>query len=472
MLLLVKHHLPKESQIMINDERLHQAFIQSSREHILMLTIHGVHEWQVVPGLQDTGGQNVFVNMFSSALCKSGYKVTIVNRGGYPHPRTGDSQAGLCYLDENQRILYLEDGLPEFVRKEDMGDRLPDLLDSLTSFLEEEGEKVELIVSHYWDAGKLGNLLIQNNELNAKHVWVPHSLGMLKRRNLSPEACNDLRIQERIAFERDIFKQVDFLGATSSKIKASAEYDYGYEGKTLWLPPWVNQERYYPRAVSDSNSIWHVLSKASGVSPEEIQGKKIITEISRTDDTKQKDVLIKAFALAHQRHPDSFLVVSIDKTNGPLADELLGLIETENLAGNVAAVGSIWEALPALYAITDIYCTPSIMEGFGMSVQEAAATRVPVVSSNLVPFATEYLAGEAASKIETGFRSEITIGAGALIVSPGDVEGFAGAIDLLLSDEPLRKTMGLSAFKATIPYFTWEHIVQDFLEGAFQGDAN
>ena len=457
---------------MTNDKGLHQAFIHSSREHILMLTNHGVHEWQVVPGLQDTGGQNIFVNHLSSALCNNGFRITIVNRGGYPHPKTDRPQTGLCYSDENQRILYLEDGLSEFVRKEDMGDRLPNLLDALARFLEEEGCPVELVISHYWDGGVLAHLLIQHNKLNAKHVWVPHSLGMLKQRNLSPDACKHLRIQERITFERDLFSNIDFLTATSSKITTSSENDYAYEGQFLWLPPWVNQERYHPRSVAESDPIWSLLSEASGISPEEVRGKRIITEISRTDATKQKDILIKAFALVHQAHPDSFLVVSIDKSNGPLAEELLGLITANNLEGCVAAVGSIWEAVPALYAITDIYCTPSIMEGFGMSVQEAAATQVPVVSSSLVPFATEFLVGDSASKIKTNSGSEIIMGAGALIVSPGDVEGFAKALGHLLSDKTLRKNMGSAAFNATIPYFTREHIIQDFLIGVFQADAD
>lgn len=57
-----------------------------------MITNHGVHEWQVVPGLPDTGGQNVHVNQFTEALIDLGYRVTIVTRGGYPHPVTGRAQ--------------------------------------------------------------------------------------------------------------------------------------------------------------------------------------------------------------------------------------------------------------------------------------------------------------------------------------------------------------------------------------------
>jgi glycosyltransferase involved in cell wall biosynthesis len=353
-----------------------------------------------------------------------------------------------------------------------MGDRGPNLLDSLLRFLEAEGVPVGLVISHYWDAGMLGTLLIHSKKVNAKHVWVPHSLGMVKQRNLSPHTWNNLRIHERIAFEREIFSNIDFLAATSSRIMTSAEDDYGYDGKSLWLPPCVDPERFFPRNVADSDPIWDMLSEASGISPEEIRKKRIITEISRTDDTKQKDILIKAFAIVHQTHPDSFLVLSIDKSNGPLAEELLGLIETSNLKGCVASVGSIWEELPVLYAITDIYCSPSIMEGFGMSVQEAAATRVPIVSSNLVPFVTEYLAGEEAPKIKLGSGTEIIDGTGALIVPSGDVEGFADALDLLLSDENMRKNKGSSAFKAVIPYFTWDNIVQDFLKGVIQVDAD
>ena len=35
------------------------GFRDRGRRHVLMITNHGVHEWKVVPGLPDTGGQNV-----------------------------------------------------------------------------------------------------------------------------------------------------------------------------------------------------------------------------------------------------------------------------------------------------------------------------------------------------------------------------------------------------------------------------
>ena len=92
------------------NKNLHTEFISSNRSHVLMLTTHGIHQWRVIPGLQDTGGQNVFVNDFADELAQRGYKVTIVNRGGYKHPETGKLQSGIDYKNQYQRIVYLDDG--------------------------------------------------------------------------------------------------------------------------------------------------------------------------------------------------------------------------------------------------------------------------------------------------------------------------------------------------------------------------
>lgn len=441
----------------------HQQFLAANCPHVYMLTVHGIHEWNVVPGLKDTGGQNVFVNQLSNAMAKRGYKITIINRGGYEHPRSGVVQTGLDYKDGRQRILYLDDGLNRFIRKEDMGDRLPDLSRVLAEFVDSEGTSADLIISHYWDGGILGISLKGIIDPAIKHIWVPHSLGMVKKRNLPSQSLKDLRIPKRIEKEKEIFSGVDYVAATSNIIRDSAIEDYDYNGEFVWLPPCVDQERFHAREVGTDNSIWTMLSELTGLSKEDVWDKKVVLEISRTDRTKQKEILIKAFSRLLDKHPESLLVISIDRQNTPLGEELLELIRRLGIEGATAVVGSVWDQLPVLYAITDVYCTPSIMEGFGMSVQEAAATRVPVISSNLVPFVTEYLADKS-HPVKLGSGSEILVGDGAIIVPPGDVEGFAFAMDMLFSDDDLRNEMGEKAYQATVPYFTWDHIVGDFIK--------
>ena len=446
-------------------EAKRETFLSSSKAHILMITNHGVHEWDVVPGLPDTGGQNVYVNQFSKSLTNYGYKITIVNRGGYRHPVTGEWQRGIRYRDEYQRILYIEDAQDEFVHKEDMHEQIPALVAALKDNLSGEGTTVDLIISHYWDAAKIGVAYNESLTEPVIHIWVPHSLGTLKKRNVNPNQWKNLRIDERIEAEKSLIPQLDGIAATSSAIRKTLKDDYGYNAPDLFLPPCVDEGRYYPRKVSDDDEIWKFLSDRSRLTRDEIRNCKIVSEISRTDTTKRKNVLIEAFSIAHNRSPDSLLVVSIDDRKQGLAQELRELIQNSGAANKIIEVGSIWDILPTLYAITDIYCTPSVMEGFGMSAQEAAASKAPVIASNLVPFVDEYLLGGAMEEMgDDETSTSIKVGQGAIICQADDVDGFASALDLLLRNESLRREMGENAYKATIPYFTWHHMVQRFLE--------
>jgi glycosyltransferase involved in cell wall biosynthesis len=430
-----------------------------------MITNHGIHQWEVVPGLPDTGGQNVFVNQFTDTLAEMHYKITIANRGGYRHPLTGETHSGLHYKNARQRILYVEDETKEFVRKEDMHEQIPQLAAFLKDFLDQEGSDVDLIISHYWDAAKIGVLLNQEILRPVTHVWVPHSLGVIKKRNMPPETWLKLRIDERIAAELELIPALDAVAATSSLIQSSLEDDYDCH-EILFLPPCVKTERYYPRYLPDDHKIWEFLAQHVPLTAAEIRQKLIVTEISRTDKTKRKDVLIKAFARVHERFPDTMLAVSIDETEEELAAELKGLIRMHQVEDHTAVLGYVWDELPDLYAVTTVYCSPSVMEGFGMSVQEAAATKVPVVASDLIPFVREYLMGDEIIQISYDGTDDIPMlqGAGAFVVQADDVDGFAEALERLIGDEDLRREMGERAYDITLPYFTWKNMTARFIE--------
>jgi mannosylfructose-phosphate synthase len=439
-----------------------KLFSESNRPHIMNITNHGIHEWEITPGLTDTGGQNVFVNQISDALTQQNFKVTIINRGGYPHPTTGKLRTGIHYKNPYQRIYYLEDALDKFVRKEDMGDIIAGLTDPLIEFIKQDQTQIDLLFTHYWDAGILGKQLKKTFLQDLKHIWIPHSLGAIKDRMLTEDQREGLRIEERMEAESEILKVVDGVGVTSHMIQSSLTDDYGYKGKAHWLPPCVVTDRYYPRQVSDQDGIWDLLAETTGLPKEEIRKRKIITEISRTDRTKRKDVLIKAFAEIHKQNPQTLLIVAIDINQSEIADELIGLINKLNLQGAIAAVGSIWRDLPSIYNITDIYCTPSIMEGFGMSAQEAAASKVPIVASDKVVFVTEYLLG-GETESDVSDNQHYHVGEGAIVVPVDDVAGFSAAVNYLLENDEKRRRMGETAYNLTIPYFSYENIIKKFV---------
>ena len=450
----------------VHGNSAHGRFLQSGRTHVLMITNHGVHEWAVVPGMPDTGGQNVYVNQFTEAMVTQGYRVTIANRGGYPHPKTGEMQTGVVYHPSGYaRIIYLEDGCPEFIRKEDMNAQLPKLAEDLAGKLRQDGDTYHLIISHYWDAGKLGVLLNEFQDRRVPHLWIPHSLGALKKRNMDRSTWAGLRIDERIAEERALLESIDGGVATSSAIRETFRKDYAYEAR-YFLPPCVDERRYRPRGLDEVEAIWPFLASRSGLGIEELQTRKFVTEISRTDNTKRKDVLIKAFARVKKDVPEAMLLVSIDPHARELHDRLRKLIGEYGLTEDVIVLGSVWEQLPLLYGVTHVFCTPSVMEGFGMSAQEAAATGKPVVSSNLVPFVYEYLLGADPERValdHQGPTQDLLFGEAGVVVPADFIEGFAEAVGRLLQDDDRRERMGARARQITVPYFTWRHLTSNLL---------
>jgi glycosyltransferase involved in cell wall biosynthesis len=437
-------------------------FLDKTRTHVLMITNHGMHQWQVIPGLPDTGGQNVYVNQFTEALVEQGYRVTIVNRGGYAHPVTGVLQQGVHFHPSGHaRIVYIEDSKKEFVRKEDMDAQLPELAHDLRRRFTDENDSFDLIISHYWDAGRLGTL-VNTGPQRLPHVWVPHSLGTLKKRNMDPATWAGLRIDERINRERELLKLIDSGVATSSAIRDAFVNDYGVAPK-YFLPPCIDVSRIHVMPDSALEPTWHFLAQSSGRAVADLKRCQIITEISRTDKTKRKDVLIKAFAQVKRAVPEALLVVSIDDRTPALYEALHGLIAELGLQQDVIVLGSVWEQLPGLYNVTSVYCTPSVMEGFGMSAQEGAATAKPVVASDLVPFVMEYLLGENPEQVAVEDQ-HVLFGAGAVVVPADFVEGFAAALIRLLQNDAERERMGGRALEITIPYFTWHNRTQDLLD--------
>jgi glycosyltransferase involved in cell wall biosynthesis len=346
-----------------------------------------------------------------------------------------------------------------------MDDRLHLLCKALEKQMQSENITIDFIISHYWDGAKLGVLYNRGLDKSVKHIWVPHSLGAVKKRNVDRSKWENLRIDERIAIEKNIIQEVDQVAATSTIIRESLIKDYQWSTRPLFLPPCVDTERNFPHEISGEHPIWAFLASHAGLTAEEVRASLIITEVSRTDATKRKDVLIKAFAEVVKDHPESMLVVTIDQTNKELGSELLELIQSLGIEKRTAVLGSVWNELPDIYAVTDIYCTPSVMEGFGMTPQEAAATRVPIVSSQLVPFVNEYLLGEKAAEEKLVDNPTVMkVGEGAIVVPADNVHAFAAAIRKLLSNNELRQQMADKAYKITIPYFTWKNMVKVFLK--------
>lgn len=107
------------------------------------------------------------------------------------------------------------------------------------------------------------------------------------------------------------------------------------------------------------------------------------------------------------------------------------------------------DAMPAIYAAHDIFVFPSLMEGMPLTLLEAMAGALPVVTTNTC-----------------GMADLIEDELNGLLVPAADAAALANAIDRLRNSPELRSTLGLRAQDSARRY-TWNLIARQ-LEQVFQ----
>ncbi|MEJ2266432.1 MAG: glycosyltransferase family 1 protein [Anaerolineales bacterium] len=138
---------------------------------------------------------------------------------------------------------------------------------------------------------------------------------------------------------------------------------------------------------------------------------------------KNLPVLLAAMARVKGNLPGVKLIKVGGPEYLPRHRRLLELIEELDLRENVRFTGHVPPAhLVQLYCLADVFVFPSLYEGFGLPVLEAMACGAPVVCSTAP--ALKEVAGEAA-----------------LLVDPGDVGGWARAIERVITDRQLRQEL-------------------------------
>lgn len=119
----------------------------------------------------------------------------------------------------------------------------------------------------------------------------------------------------------------------------------------------------------------------------------------------------------------------------------LGLAEVVTLLGDVSR-----EELAAEYVSADLFCLPSVQEGFGIAFLEAMAAGLPVVACR-------------AAAIPEVIEDDVT----GTLVAPRDPEALAAAIQGLLESPDRRRAMS-DAGRRRVALFTPERVAAQLLE--------
>ena len=147
---------------------------------------------------------------------------------------------------------------------------------------------------------------------------------------------------------------------------------------------------------------------------------------------------VRAFALVRLSYPTARLVLA---GGGPQRAALACLARSLGVLDSVRFAGPVDNAaMPALYQASDIVLNPSLADNMPISVLEALACGVPVVSTNV-----------------GGIPSLLQDGVTALLVPPGDPAAMAQAIVALLCDPPRAQALA-DAGLAHAATFGWPGI--------------
>ena len=161
--------------------------------------------------------------------------------------------------------------------------------------------------------------------------------------------------------------------------------------------------------------------------------------VGRLEQRKGVDRLIRAMAIVQRAAPEARLVIVGD---GPDRAELERLARSLGL--DAAFEGRVAEEdLPAYYRAADLVCSPALGgESFGVVLLEAMAAGRPLVASRI-----------------DGYSDLLNEAGCARLVDVDDIDALAAAIDELVRNAELRRTLATNA-EACASKYDWREIAQ------------
>lgn len=170
----------------------------------------------------------------------------------------------------------------------------------------------------------------------------------------------------------------------------------------------------------------------------------VVGNVSRLVPIKDHMTLIYAFRQVVQRVPYAKLLIVGD---GPLKNKLLELRDKLGLEDSIKFLG-FQRNIPDLLKVFDIFAfssIPSIKEGLSISVLEAMASGLPVVSTGI-----------------NGTAEAVIDGQTGIIVPPGEPQVMSEAICRLLFNSAEAKCMGEKGRERVKQHFSFEKMIGEY----------
>lgn len=395
--------------------------LKTERLRIAMLSVHSSPLGEL--GTQDTGGMSVYIRELAEELGRRGHRVDIFTR---LQDSRGDRTVR---LSEKVRLIHLRAGKNGHLHKWALHPHLADFCRELGGFRAEQGIHYDLVHSHYWLSGLVGNWA--RDQWEVPHIILFHTLGALKNMTVEAEREPDFRL----AAERELVETCDRVLAPTPRERDHLIRHYGARPENIGVVPCgVNLELFRP--MDKARARQHL-----GFSPEEA----VVLFVGRFAPLKGIERLLAA--ATHLREPRRLRLVIIGGNGDGTPEsqqvrhfgEVYGIQEAVTLAGRVAQ-----EQLPPYYSAADVLVVPSYYESFGLVALESLACGTPVVATEV---------GAMPSILREGVNG--------CVVSEGSPRALAQGIDRVLGSARL---FSGEIIRGTILRFAWKHVAAAMID--------
>jgi len=384
-------------------------------KRIAMLSVHTCP--LAALGGKETGGMNVYVRDLSRELGRRGIYVDVFTRLQKPAlPKVSEALGQRC------RMIHLPAGPEAPYDKNLVFDHLPEFVEGVTGFTQEEGIAYDLIHSHYWLSGWVARELRES--WDSPVIQMFHTLGRLK--NTVAQSEEEMEMARRIEVETEIMAFVDRIVAATAVEKAQMTQLYGANpAKITVIPCGVDLSLFRPIPMDEARERLDICER-----------KHMVLFVGRIERLKGIDTLLEAMAIVVRDFPNWQEEICVCIVGGD-ASEDSAIVDKEmqrlqdlraelGIADLVTFLGAqAQDALLDHYSAADVVVMPSYYESFGMVALEAMACGTPVIASQV-----------------GGLSFTVQNGVTGFLVPDRDPPALAEKITLLLKDQALRNKLG------------------------------